>query len=339
MNQFRFGTLIGAIALVAVGLIGCGSGSGTGSASSGGGTGALNIDGSGTVFPIAAGLTEIYGETHGQARITVGKSGTGGGMNIFAKGETDIATASRPIKQSEIDNLASAGIDFIEVPIAYDGICIVVHPSNDFANEITVEQLHRVWDKAREGEATKWSDLNPAWPARTIRLYGPTSAHGTYEYFNEVVNGDGENVRPDYSQQAEYETLITGVSSEPDALGYVGFAYYDQNKGKLKAVPVRTEAGAVSPSSETIADGSYTPFSRPLMIYVKVSSYDGNPVCKNYVDLIFTPQGSEVMQLVGYVPLPGSIADLVKARLENKVLGSVLVDAPANTALVDLLSR
>lgn len=351
MNKFKFGAVLGALSLLTICLVACTgckssstSGGSTGGSTGGGSTatnvsGTMNIDGSGTVYPVAAGLVEVFNESNPEANITVGKSGTGGGMSIFAKGETDIANASRPIKSDEIEELEAAGIEFIEVPIAYDGVCIVVHPDNDFASEITIDQLHRVWDAAREGEQTKWSDLDPSWPDRAIKLYGPTSAHGTYEYFNEVVNGEGDVVRQDYSQQSEYEPLITGVSNEPDALGYVGFAYYDKNKDKLKALTVKTDAGSVAPSKESIADGTYVPFSRPLMMYVKKSAYESNPVTKAYIDMIFTEDGSFVIDKVGYVPLPGDVADLVKARLSNLTTGSVLNGAESGASLTSLLSN
>jgi phosphate transport system substrate-binding protein len=334
MNKIGIGAIVGSLALMAMGLVACGK-----EGDVAGLAGTLNIDGSGTVFPIAAGMAEVFNESNSEANIAVGKAGTGGGMKIFAKGETDIANASRPIKSSEIEELGKAGIEFMEVPIAYDGICIVVHPSNDFASTITVEQLNKVWDKAQEGKSTKWSDIDPSWPGRVIKLYGPTSAHGTYEYFNEVVNGDGENVRPDYSQQAEYETLIKGVESEEDALGYVGFAYYDQNKEKLKVLSVTTESGTVTPSVDTIKDGTYVPFSRPLMMYVKKSSYDSNPVCKGYIEMVLSGEGSSVISQVGYVPLPDDMATLVKARIKSMTLGSVLSGASAGQSLADLLSK
>lgn len=351
MDKFKIGVAFVAAAALMVGCFGCNgseapastegttgtAASTTGSAPAGPVSGTMAIDGSGTVYPISAGLTEIFNEKNPDAKITVGKAGTGGGMKIFEKGETDISDASRPIKADEIDALGKAGIEFIELPISYDGICIVVNSKNDFVKDISKDQLHKIWDKTQQGVKTKWSDINPAWPAREIKLYGPTSAHGTYEYFNEEVNGKGDNVRQDYSQQAEYEGLIKGVESEPDALGYVGYAYYDGAKDRLKAVPVTTDKGTVAASFDTIADGSYA-FSRPLMMYVKKSSYESNPVTKAFLEMLYSPAGQDVIKQVGYVPLPADLLQMSHDRLTNGVTGSVLSSAPQGTPLKDLLT-
>lgn len=334
--------------VMAMGLIGCNSSTsdeGTTGGSTGGGasaklSGSIEIAGSSTVYPIAGAMTELFEGEQPDVKVTVASTGTGSGMEAFAKGELDIANASRPIKQSEIDALKEAGIEFFEVPVAYDGICIVVNHDNNAIDKITIEELNKVWDKSHEGTIPKWSDMNPAWPAEEIKLYGPTSVHGTYEYFNETVNGDGENVRQDYSQQAEYDTLISGIGSTPNSLGYVGYAYYAQNMDKVKAIPVVTASGqAVLPSVESIGDGSYAPFGRPLMMYVNKKSYDEKPQVKAFVDFLFSQGGKDAVGASGYVVLPDATLDLVKARLEAATVGSVLSGAAAGKSLDQLLSE
>lgn len=332
--------------VMAVGLSGCGTDA-TGSEVGGsvGGdasdmTGDIEIAGSSTVYPIAGAMTELFEEVAPDVRVTVASTGTGSGMEAFAKGELDIANASRPIKQSEIEALEEAGIEFFEVPVAYDGICILVNPENSVVEQVTIEQLNKVWDKTAEGSTPMWSDMDASWPAEEIKLYGPTSVHGTYEYFNETVNGDGDNVRQDYSQQAEYDTLITGISNTPNAFGYVGYAYYAQNTDKVKAIPVVAGNGSVvMPSTETIADGTYAPFGRPLMIYVNKKSYDEKPQVKAFVDFLFSQGGKDAVEASGYVVLPDATLDLIKARLEAGTAGSILSGAPAAMSLDQLLAN
>lgn len=350
MKFFNWALFAGAAGLITIALAACSgtteaettgstAGTETHSDTPAGVSGTLNIDGSGTVYPISAGLVEVFNSKNPDAKITVGKAGTGSGMKTFAKGEIEIADASRPIKAEEIKALDDAKIEFIELPIAYDGICIIVNKANDFVKDLTIEQLNRLWDPSRANEKTKWSDLNPAWPAREIKLYGPTDAHGTYEYFNEVVNGDGKKVRQDYSQQAEYDPLITGVAGDPDALGYIGFAYFEQNQDKLTAVPIKTNEGTVAASFESIADGTYKPFGRPLMMYVNKSKLESNPVVKSFLELVLSTEAHDVIKQVGYVPLPDATSELVKKRFADMKTGSVLSSAAAGSSLDQLLSK
>lgn len=284
-------------------------------------TSRLNIDGSGTVYPIAAAFAEMFQSENNSAQITVGKAGTGAGFEKFSKGEIDIADASRPIKSDEVDKLKAAGIDFIELPVAYDGICIIVHPSNTWLKSITIEQLHKIWD--HDSKVTMWSDVDPSWPKEKIKLYGPTDAHGTYEYFNEVVNGKKDNVRADYSQQAEYDPLIQGVANEKQAMGYVGYAYAEQNMEKVRIVPVDNGSGPVEPTPETIASGTYAPFSRPLFMYVNAKSLNDNPLVKDFAMFAVGDKAAEGVKAAQYIPFSSETYAEVRKHLESGKTGSL----------------
>lgn len=297
----------------------------------------LSIDGSGTVFPIAAAATELFNSTMGQAKITVGKSGTGSGMKMFVKGEIGIADASRPIKADEIAELEKAKIEFIEMPVALDGLCIIVNKENTWLKSITIEQLHKIWDK--DSKVKMWSEVDPSWPKEEIKLYGPTDAHGTYEYFNEVVNGKKDNVRPDYSQQSEYDPLIAGVAGEKNSLGYVGFAYFDGNKDKVRAVPVDGGKGPVEPSEASITDGTYSPFGRPLFMYVNKAKMGESKLLADFVAFMLGEHGSEAVKAGDYLPLPADIAAMVKARVDAGTTGSIFSSAAPGASVADILKN
>ena len=234
--------------------------------------GDVKVDGSGTVYPIVAGFGELVWDEHKRLRISVGASGTGAGFKKFIAGDIDISNASRPIKDKEIAALAEAGIGFVEIPIAFDGLTIIVNPKNDWVDTLTLAQLNKIWDK--DSKVSRWSDIDPSFPNAEINLYGPTSAHGTYEYFNEAVNGDSENTRQDYSQSAEYNALIQGVSSDKNALGYVGYAYVESNIDKIKVLGVDSGSGPIKPTKETIQSGTYSPLARPLLMYIRADALE-----------------------------------------------------------------
>ncbi|MDI9635657.1 PstS family phosphate ABC transporter substrate-binding protein [Geitlerinema splendidum] len=327
------------VSALAIGLVGCGSSNDAGNESGGPSagskvSGSLTIDGSGTVFPIGAALAEMFNASNPDVNITVGNAGTGAGFEKFAKGEIEISNASRPVKDSELKKLQEAGVEFYELPVAYDGLCIIIHPSNTWLKSITLEQLNKIWDK--DSKVKMWSDVDPTWPKQEIKLYGATSAHGTYEYFNEVVNGDKENVRADYSQQAEYDPLIQGVANEPSALGYVGYAYALDNASRVKTIPIDSGKGAITPSEATILDGSYAPFSRPLMMYVSKKAYDSNPAVKAFTEFALTAEGGEAVKAAGYVPLASDTLMLIQARLQAGRTGSILSGADSTKSLIEL---
>lgn len=298
-------------------------------------TGKIEIDGSSTVFPIAQALTEEFGKSNGEVNIAVSEAGTGAGIKKFIKGELDIATASRPIEPEEADEAVKAGNDFIEVPIAFDGLSIVVNPKNTFLESITIDELHKIWDK--DSKVKTWADVRAGFPATPLVLYGPTDSHGSFEYFNEAINKDKKNSRSDYSQCPDYNVLVQGVSRDDGALGYVGYAYFDQNKDQLKAIPVDAGKGAVGPSPETIVDGTYSPLSRPLFLYVSKKAIE-RPEVMAFVKFALSG-GKAAIGQTGYIPLPDDAYALITKRVEDKKTGSVFAGIQPGMKIQDVLSK
>ena len=298
--------------------------------------GEIKIDGSSTVYPIAAALTEAYKMKLGgdAPSISISQSGTGAGFKKFADGGLDISNASKPISDDQTEACTKGGVEFIELPIAYDGLSIVVNKDNTWATSITTEQLKKIWDK--DSTVKLWSDVDPAWPKEPILLFGPTSDHGSYEYFNEVINGDKKNSRQDYQQNTDYNTMVAGVAGNKGALCYVGYAYVKQNEGQVKLLPVDAGKGGIAPSESTIVDGSYAPLSRPLMMYVNVKAV-ARPEVKSFLEFALK-EGSEAVAATNYVPLPAEIYAKVLARLEAGKTGSVFAGA-VGTKLSDLLAK
>lgn len=294
--------------------------------------GELDIDGSSTVQPIMAALVEEFNALHPDVRITVAQAGTSAGMQKFERGEIEIVNASRPIKREEDAALAKAGQKYFEVPIAFDGLCVVVNHKNDWMKSITLEQLKRVWSEG--SKITKWSQIDPSYPDRPLKLYGPSEAHGTYEYFNETINGDPKSTRDDYSKSADYNVLVAGVARDENALGYVGYAYYETNQEQMRAVPVDAGSGPVEPSPETIRSNQYHPLSRPLMFYVRADALE-EPATRAFVNFALD-SGSEAVKAAGYVPLPEEIYKKAKVSIENKQTGSKLLGAKPGESLFDL---
>jgi len=267
--------------------------------------GKIDIDGSSTVYPITEAAAAAFKKIYENVNITVGKSGTGGGMKRFDVGDTDISDASRPIKDKEFKACKDNNVSFIEIPIAYDGLTVVAHKDNDFLNELTVDQLKTIFlsDKA----AKTWKDVNPAWPDDEIKIFAPGTDSGTFDYFKEVVAGSEGAIRPDMSTSENDDVLVNGVAGDVSAIGFFGAAYYFQNRDKLKALKiVNPETGkAVLPSDETIENGSYAPFSRPLFIYVNKNSFDKAQVEK-FVEF-YIAKAADFAREVGYVALPDAV--------------------------------
>jgi phosphate transport system substrate-binding protein len=259
-------------------------------------TGAVEIDGSSTVFPVAEAVAEEFQITHANVRVTVGVSGTGGGFERFCGGETDISNASRPINQSERDACAAAGVEFTEVPVAWDGLSVIVNPANDFVECLTVEELRRVWQPNSTVRA--WRDVRPSWPAEDINLYGPGTDSGTFDYFTETINGEAGASRPDFQASEDDNILVQGVAGDRYALGYFGYAYYAENAGRLKLVAVDGGSGCVQPSDETIEDGTYAPLARPLFMYVNHAALQ-EPAVRAYVEFLLR-NSSELVPTTGY---------------------------------------
>lgn len=334
--------IAGALAL-SVAVSGCGSGTGSSTSGTTGGTpaptgtavtGSIRIDGSSTVFPITAALVEVFRTKQPDVQVAAAEAGTGAGFKKFATGEIDIANASKPISTSQVEAATKGGVEFIELPIAYDGLSIVVNKDNTWLKSITTEQLSKIWNK--DSKVKMWSDVDPSWPKQEIKLYGPTSDHGSYEYFNEVISGDKANARQDYEKTNDYNALVAGVGSNKGALGYVGFAYVKQNPGMLRVIPVDAGKGAIEPSDETIMDGTYAPLSRPLLMYVNKKSA-AKPEVKAFIEFALG-EGKEAVSAAGFVPLPDDLYAKVLARFQAGKTGTIMEGA-AGMKLSELLAK
>ncbi len=258
----------------------------------------IKIDGSSTVYPITEAVAEEFQKENKSVRITVGISGTGGGFKRFCRGETDISNASRPIKASEIALCKEHGIEYIEVPVAYDGLSVMVNPANTWANDITVEELNKIWGPDAQGNIKTWNQVRPEWPNQPLALYGPGTDSGTFDYFTEVINGKTAASRGDYTSSEDDNVLVQGISKDKNAMGYFGYAYYIENQDQLKLVAVN----GVKPSPATINDGSYSPLSRPIFIYVSKKSAKKQEV-RDFANF-YLENGGELADEVGYIGMP-----------------------------------
>ena len=282
-------------------------------------SGPVRIDGSSTVYPITEAVAEEFGKLHPRVRVTVGISGTGGGFKKFLLGETDINDASRPIKAKEIEGAAKNSVDYIELPVAYDGIAIVTNKKNDFLKTITVEQLRKIWQPG--STVSKWSDVDASWPNTPVKLYGPGTDSGTFDYFTKAVNGKEGACRPDFTASEDDNVIANGVSGDPNSLGFFGFAYYVENTERLKLIPVDSGTGPIAPSVTTINDGTYKPLSRPLFLYVRPDALD-NPTVAAFV-AFYLANMDELAAEVGYVALPKEIGKLTNQRLAKRLTGTM----------------
>lgn len=281
------------------------------------------IDGSSTVFPISEAMAEEFMKANQDVKVTVGISGTGGGFKKFCAGETDISNASRPIKQSEIDLCKEKGIEYIEIPVAYDGLSVVVHKENNWATCLKVEELAKMWETAAEGKIKKWNQINPQFPDKDLDLFGAGTDSGTYDYFTDAITGKEGESRGDYTASEDDNVIVQGVSADPAGLGFFGFAYYEENIDKLKIVQIENKEGkCVEPTKETIADGSYNPLSRPIFIYVSKAALD-KPKVKSFVEYHLDQAHQNLVDEVGYIALPTDILTKAKARFDNKTFGTV----------------
>lgn len=288
----------------------------------------IKIDGSSTVFPITEAMAEEFQTAQkGKVRVTVGISGTGGGFKKFCRGETDVQDASRPIQTSELEACRTAGVKFMEIPIAYDATAVVVNSKNTWLKSITVDELKKMWEPTAQGKVSKWSDVNPAWPKENLKLYGAGSDSGTFDYFTEAIVGKAKSSRGDYTASEDDNTLVTGVANDQYALGYVPLAYYEENKAKLKIVgivggdkaPKKNEA--VLPSRETVESGAYFPLSRPIFIYVSEAAMKKAEV-KEFVNFYLT-HSAKIVPQVKYVALPAKAYEIGKEHVKKGKLGTV----------------
>lgn len=270
----------------------------------------IQIDGSSTVFPISEAMAEEFMAENRGTQVTVGVSGTGGGFSKFCAGELDITGASRPIKSSEAEACAAAGIEYIEVPVATDALTVVINQDNTWAEEMTTEQLKMMWEPASEGTITRWNQIDPSWPNAPIDLFGPGTDSGTFDYFTEEIVGESGASRADYTASEDDNILVLGVSRDVNALGYFGLAYYLENQDTLKAVAV----DGVLPTPENVENGTYVPLSRPIFMYVKTSSLEGNSDVRSFMAFVLD-NAAEIVPEVGYVPLSEQRYESILAEL------------------------
>lgn len=257
--------------------------------------GTVKIDGSSTVYPITQAIAEEFNKQNPDVSITVGISGTGGGFKKFVAGETDINDASRKVKQEEIDKAKENGIEMLELEVAYDGIAIVVNPENNWVDDITTEELKKIWDK--DSKVVYWSDVRPEWPKEKIKLYGPGTDSGTFDYFTDEINGEEKRIRTDYTASEDDNVLVQGVQGDKYSMGFFGHSYYEENEDKLKALKVN----GVEPTTENIKNGTYSPLSRPLYIYVSNKALERAEV-KEFIKF-YLENAKALVEEVGYVPL------------------------------------
>ena len=286
------------------------------------------IDGSSTVYPISEAVSEEFLKSNPDVTIAIGESGTGGGFAKFGRGEISINNASRPITPSEIEACKLNNIEFIEIPVAYDGMAVVVHPDNNWATEVTVEELKRIWEPEAQGVINRWNQIRPEWPDREIRLYGAGVSSGTFDYFTEAIVGEKRASRGDYTASEDDNVLVQGVSQDVLAMGYFGLAYYEENKHKLKALAIddlndENGQGAILPSFENVNNASYQPLTRPEFIYVTLNAAQ-KPSVSKFIHF-YLHEGAELVKEVGYVPLSRNTYTLAWNRFQDKQTGSLLV--------------
>lgn len=324
-------TLLGALQLAACG------GSDGGSARD---IAVIRIDGSSTVFPVAEAVAEEFQLAgNNRVRVTVGLSGTGGGFKKLCRGDIDVANASRPILAEEMEKCRAAGIRYLELPIAFDAITVVVNPANDWVKSIGIADLEKMWEPAAQDRIKSWNQVRAEWPDTRLMLFGPGADSGTFDYFTEAVSHRPKASRGDYTASEDDNVLVQGVEHNKFALGYFGFAYYASHKDRMRAVPIEQPDGStVLPSLETVANGTYQPLSRPLFIYVKESALQ-RPEVHRFIEFYLT-EGPKLVQEVGFVPLPADASRMALEHFRNNRVGTVFGGVPeVGVKIQDLLAR
>jgi phosphate transport system substrate-binding protein len=282
----------------------------------------VTVDGSSTVYPITQAIAKEFQANSKNVQIKVSFSGTGGGFEKFCTGKTDINNASRPISKSEMELCNQNGVRYIELPIAFDALSIIVHPQNEWAKDITIDELKKIWEPGAEGKITRWNQVRATWPDRPLNLHGPGKDSGTFDYFTEAVTGKAKASRNDYTASEDDDVLVEGISKDPNALGYFGYAYYEEHKNKLKVLPVDSGKGAILPSRETVEKSKYQPLSRPLFIYVNPWSAPHKSAVYQFVDF-YVKQAPKTAVAVGYVPLPNETYHINYVHLNQGKAGTV----------------
>jgi len=338
-TPIRYGYLLFLAALLA----GCGGGSTASTETATATPSVIQIDGSSTVFPITEAVAEEFQKSNKNIRVTVGISGTGGGFQKFCRAETDISDASRPISATEIAACKQAGVEYIELPVAYDGLAVVVNPKNTWAASMTVAELKKLWAPEAQGKITRWNQVRTGWPDREIHLYGAGVDSGTYDYFTEATVGKAKSSRGDFTSSEDDNVLVQGVSGDESSLGFLPLAYVEQNKAALKLLPIddgkkENGEGPITPTAETVRNGTYQPLSRPLFIYIARKAAD-RPEVQKFVDSYFGAQ--ELMREVGYVELTPQIYDLAKKHFADRKVGTAFGDGGSQVGITleKLLAR
>jgi len=282
----------------------------------------VKVDGSSTVYPITEAVAEEFQKSKKNAiKVTVGISGTGGGFKKFCRGEIDVSDASRPITKKEMEACKEAGIQYYEMPVAFDALTVVINPSNDFVKTLTPAQLKTMWEPAATGKVMTWKQVDPSFPDVPLKLFAPGADSGTFDYFTEAINGKSKASRTDFTASEDDNVLVQGVARDKGGLGYFGFAYYIENQKKLKAVPIFNGKEAVLPSPQSVENGSYAPLSRPIFIYVNAKSID-KPEVKEFVEF-YMKHAPKLVKEVKYVPLPAKAYTMNMEHVAKKKLGTV----------------
>ncbi len=303
-------------------------------------TNIIKIDGSSTVYPVTEAVAEEFQKaTKGKTKVTVGISGTGGGFKKFTRGETDISDASRPILAKEMEEAKKNGVSYIELPVAFDALTVMVHPKNSWAGTLTVDELKKIWEPEAQGKITNWKQIRPGFPDAPLKLFGPGADSGTFDYFTEAIVGKAKSSRGDFTASEDDNVLVQGIAGDNAALGYFGFAYYVENKDKLKAVAIDAGKGkAVLPSEEAVIDGTYYPLSRPIFIYVNKKSLE-KPEVKEFVEF-YLKNVPKLAKEVKYVPLPAEAYTAAMERFKAGKTGTVFGGKPeVGLTIQELLKR
>jgi phosphate transport system substrate-binding protein len=299
----------------------------------------VQIDGSSTVFPVTEAVAEEFQKAKkGKIKVTVGISGTGGGFKKFCRGEIDISDASRPILKQEMESCKGAGVEYIEIPMAFDALTVMINPKNDWASVMTVPELKKVWEPGAQGKITNWNQVRPNWPNAPLKLFGAGADSGTFDYFTEAITGKAKSSRGDFTASEDDNVLVQGIANDHNALGFFGYAYYVENKSKLKAVAIDNGKGPVAPSEKTVLDGTYQPLSRPIYIYVSKKA-TAKPEVREFVEF-YLKNAPTLVKEVKYVPLPDKVYALGASRLKSGKLGTAFGGhADVGVTIDDLMKK
>jgi phosphate transport system substrate-binding protein len=300
----------------------------------------IQIDGSSTVFPITEAVSEEFQKAKkGAVKVTVGIAGTGGGFKKFCRGETDISDASRPILKQEMESCKQSGVQYIELPVAYDALTVKVNPKNDSVKALTIPDLKKMRDPAAQGKVTNWNQVRSEWPNSPLKLFGPGADSGTFDYFTEAIVGKAKSSRGDFTASEDDNVLVQGIANDRNALGYFGFAYYIENQKKIKAAPIDAGKGPVLPSAKTVEDGSYQPLSRPIFIYISKKSLDSRPEVREYVEF-YLKNAPTLVKQVKYVALPQNAYTIGLEHVKKGKVGTVFGgEAEVAIKIDELLKR